>query len=314
MIDRNKRGIRSVGVKARLAIAAAVLVGGGAAGVVVASSHTGTTTAESAGYSKSYNHWFSETNFRHSLSEQTALTSAFSTWGTSWSTSLTTLAKMTQLRTFSQVKHHNTMLAAQRGIVVLATKKFLIVKSFNGSLHLWWLSGGTAVKNVGASATGMVALTGSNTAALTAMMTGNMVPASTFVAGSTAVTKMTTPVAKPTTVTINTGGLVITVTVASTTATVTQPTAMTTMTAMPTTSVLSAFNTTRGLKRGDLVFVAGTRTHGTLKAKIVLFAAPLNAMPTPTATPTISATPTATATPTAKPTSTGAPTFTGTSS
>ena len=43
MIDRNKRGIRSAGVKARLAVAAAVLVGGGAAGVVaLAANHGGT--------------------------------------------------------------------------------------------------------------------------------------------------------------------------------------------------------------------------------------------------------------------------------
>ena len=40
------------------------------------------------------------------------------------------------------------------------------------------------------------------------------------------------------------------------------------------------------MRRGDLVFVAGTSTHGKLKAELVLFAAPLTRMPTPSASPT----------------------------
>jgi len=80
-------------------------------------------------------------------------------------------------------------------------------------------------------------------------------------------------------------------------------------------------NTTiNGIARGDLVFVFGERERHTLKAQLVLFAAPMAVMPTPTAT-TPMATPTATtsttpaATPTmtapsVKPTST-APSFSG---
>jgi hypothetical protein len=77
--------------------------------------------------------------------------------------------------------------------------------------------------------------------------------------------------------------------------------------------------TVNGIATGDLVFVFGERENHTLKAQLVLFAAPVTTMPTatptataPMATPTATtpmATPTATV-PTVKPTST-APTFTG---
>ena len=56
------------------------------------------------------------------------------------------------------------------------------------------------------------------------------------------------------------------------------------------------------MQRGDLVLIAGTRTHGKLKAELVLFAAPLDRMPTPSASPTSTMFPTQTATPTAIPT------------
>ncbi len=280
MTNRNKLGSPRIGVQARLAIAAAVLVGGGAASAVVATSHSDVTAAQSAGYTTHH-------HYHRTLGEQTALAEAFASWSSSPSQSFATLSEMAPMRAFHQVSHHGTEFAAQRGLVVLATKKFLVVKSFNGSLHLWWLSGNTRVKDVGASATGMVAMTGSYPAAATAMTTGNMIPSETVVAGSAAaVTQMTTPVAKPTTITIDTGGQVITITIASTTATVVQPTSMTAMTSMPASSVLPAFHAAMGLERGDLVFVAGTRTHGLLKAKLVLFAAPLATMPSPTATAT----------------------------
>ena len=81
--------------------------------------------------------------------------------------------------------------------------------------------------------------------------------------------------------------------------------------------------TVKGIAKGDLVFVFGERENHTLKAQLVLFAAPTGTMPTatptattPMATPTATTpmgTPTATTTTTApavKPTST-APTFTG---
>jgi hypothetical protein len=283
MIDRNKRGIQSVGVKARLAVAAAVLVGGGAAGVVAFGANHGggaaATTAASAGFTRS---------FHHTISEQTALTEALSVSGMSLSMSMATLADMTPMRTFSQMQHRHTMLAVQRGIVLLATKRFLVVRSANGGIHLWWLSGATRVKDVGSSATGMAAMTGSYPATNAAMSTGDMVPSENVVAGSTSmVSQLTTPVAMPTTITINTGGQVITITVASSTATVTQPVTMTNRTGQTTWTRQSAWWATRGVQRGDLVLVAGTRTHGQLKAALALFAAPLTNMPTPNGTPTV---------------------------
>jgi hypothetical protein len=302
MINRNRRGIRSVGVKARLAIAATVLVGGGAAGVVVvAGNHSDTaaaTTAESAGYTRS---------FHHTISEQLALTEALLGWSTSPSRSLTELADMTPMRTFSQMEYHHSTFAVQRGIVLLATKKFLVVKSANGAIHLWWLSGATRVKDVDSSASGMAAMTGSYPATNTAMVTGNMIPTENVVAGSTnVVTQLTTPVAKPTTITINTGGEIITITVASSTAAVTTPVTTTPVTTTtPTTETAwtrqSAWWATDGVQRGDLVLVAGTRTHGKLRAQLVLFAPPLNKMPRPSVSPTPTISPTWSATPTAVP-------------
>ena len=312
MIDRNKRGIRGAGTTARLAVAAAVLVGGGAAGVVaLAANHGGTaiaTTAESAGYTRS---------FHHTISEQLALTEALSGSSTS-SWSMTALADMAPMRSFSQMEYHHSTLAVQRGIVLLATKKFLVVKSANGAIHLWWLSGATRVKDVVSSATGMAAMTGSYPATNTAMSTGNMTPASTVVAGSIGVvSQLTTPVAKPTTITINTGGTVITITVASSTAAVTQP--VTTPQSVTTTRTWqSAWWTMDGVQRGDLVLVAGTRTHGKLKAELVLFAAPRASMPTPSVSPTSTISPSWNATPTTAPspnaTISGQPVSIGTSS
>jgi hypothetical protein len=277
MIDRDKSGIRSVGVRARLAIAAAVIVGGGAAGVVaVNASHDGPTTAQSAGFTTSHT---------HGLSQLTALTEAMNGWSSSPSTSLTALSKMAPMRTFSQFSQHKTTFAVQRGVVVLATKKFIVVKSANHALHLWWLSGATHFKNVGATMTGMAAMIGSDPAATAAMTTGTMVPAATVMAGSTgAVSQLTTTTAKPTTITIDTGGQTITITVASSTATVTQPMTMTS-TSM-TQGTQPVFRSTMGVHRGDLILIAGTREHGELMAKIVLFAAPGSFSPAPTATPT----------------------------
>jgi hypothetical protein len=216
---------------------------------------------------------------------------------------------MTPMRTFSQMEYRHTMLAVQRGIVVLATKKFLVVRSANGAIHLWWLSGATRVKDVVSSASGMAAMTGSYTATNTAMLTGDMVPTENVVAGSTSVvSQLTTPVAMPTTMTINTGGEVITITVASSTASVTQPmTQPMTTTTQTTRTRQSAWWTTDGVQRGDLVLVAGTRTQGKLKAELVLFAAPLTGMPTPSASPTSTTSPTSTASPTSSATATVTP-------
>ena len=351
MIGRNRRGNRQANMKARIGIATAVLVGGSAVGVaaVAAASHNGpatTTTAQSEGFAF---------NFHHRISEQVALASALNTWGSSHQKSFTTLAQMQSMRTFTQVWHHRTQFAAQRGIVVLATRKFLLVKSANGALHLWWLNRATKFANVSNTAMGMTAMTGSTTVAQAAMLANNMKPAAVTMAGSTAVVnQMAAPVAKPTTVTVSTGNVTITITITSTTATVTQPvttptvvatptatptvaatpTATATLSATPTptapqtatakptllpvptptmTATQSTFTATRGIQRGDLVFVAGVRVHGFLIAKLVLFAAPTTVTPTPTPTVTSTVTGTPTAIPGGvQPTSTSS--FTGTKS
>jgi len=214
MNSRNRRRNRQASMKARLGIAAAVLAGGGAAGVAVAASHSGSATvnADSAGY---------VLNFHHTVSEQQALTSALNMWNSNQSRSLNTLAQMAPMRTFSQFMWHRTQFAAQRGVVVAATKQFIIVKSANGKLELWWLNHWTRQKNVTASPTGMVAMTGNNVAAHTAATTGNTAPMAATMAGSAAVvSQMAAPVTKPITITVNTGTETITITITQTTATV----------------------------------------------------------------------------------------------
>ncbi|HET6189057.1 MAG TPA: hypothetical protein VFE59_18945 [Trebonia sp.] len=317
MNSRNRRRNRQASMKARLGIAAAVLAGGGAAGVAVAASHSGSATvhADSAGY---------VLNFHHTVSEQQALTSALNMWNSNQSRSLNTLAQMAPMRTFSQFMWHRTQFAAQRGVVVAATKQFIIVKSANGKLELWWLNHWTKQKNVTASPTGMVAMTGNNVAAHTAATTGNTAPMAATMAGSAGVVnQMAAPVTKPITITINTGTQTITITITQTTASVaptttttttgmatptTTATGMATATATPTTTAtgmatatatpmatMTTMPTTTAAKtvaRGDLVFVVGVRSHGKLTAELILFSVPKTAV---TTTPTNTATVTTTA-------------------
>jgi hypothetical protein len=290
-------------MKARLGIATAVLVGGGAIGVtaVAAGNHGTTTNAQSSAYGYTL-------NFHHTVSEGAALSAALSQWSGSHQKALTTLAQMQSMRTFSQTTwHHHTTFAAQRGVVLLATKKFLLVKSANGALHLWWLRG-TAFANVSSSATGLTALTGSNTAAFAAMANNTMTPATNVMAGSTTVVnQMVAPVAKPTTVTVQTGTTTVTVTISQTTATVAQATPTTTGMATTTTRQ-PVFTHMNNVARGDLALVTGLRTNGQLVAKLVLFAAPTTTT-TPTSTSTVGTTPTAVPTVTSAP-----PTMSGTHS
>jgi hypothetical protein len=327
MNSRNRRRNRQASMKARLGIAAAVLAGGGAAGVAVAASHSGSApvNADSAGY---------VLNFHHTVGEQQALTSALNMWNSNQSRSLNTLAQMAPMRTFSQFTWHRTQFAAQRGVVVAATKQFIIVKSANGKLELWWLNHWTKQRNVTASPTGMVAMTGNNVAAHTAATTGNTAPMAATMAGSAAVVnQMNAPVTKPITITINTGTQTITITITQTTATVaptapatgmaittapatgmattTAPaTGMATTTApatgmatttAPATGMATTMPTTTVAKtvaRGDLVFVVGVRSHGKLTAELILFSVPKTAVTsanTATVTTTAPATGTATA-------------------
>ena len=294
MNSRNRRRNRQASMKARLGIAAAVLAGGGAAGVAVAASHSGpaTTTVDNAGY---------VLNFHHTVSEQQALTSALNMWNSNQSRSLNTLAQMAPMRTFSQFMWHRTQFAAQRGVVVAATKQFIIVKSANGKLELWWLNHWTKQKNVTANPTGMVAMTGNNVAAHTAATTGNTAPMAATMAGSAAVVnQMAAPVIKPITITVNTGTETITITITQTTATVAPtptttttgmaaPTGMATATVAPTTTATgmgtaTATPTTTATGMGTATTAPTGMAIGTATAAPM---ATMTTMPTTTAAKTV---------------------------
>jgi hypothetical protein len=274
MMGRDRRFGRSrqAALKTRVGIATAVLVGGGAIGVaaVAATGHSAPTAAKSSAYSARYE------------SEGTALSLALSDWSWSRQASYSQLSLLTQARQFSQTEQQGKTLAVQRGIVVLATKHFLILRSSNGSLHLWLLAGNTKFQNVSSTTAGTTAMTASTTATQAAMTTGNMIPATTAMAGSSATAaSLLTPAATPQTVTVAVAytNLKVTVTVTATTATVSQTATMPATTAPildPTTFTQSAFQSATGLARGDLALVAGVRSHGTLHAQLVLFA-PLSA-------------------------------------
>jgi hypothetical protein len=265
MMARDRRYGKS-SVKARVGIATAVLVGGAvAAGAVLASNHGVASTATSAAYSSGYS------------SEGTLLNSAMNSWGWSRQTSYTDLAHATQGQQFSQTWNRGRMVVAQRGIVVLVTHKFLILRSANGSLHLWLLSGNTKFQNVSSTMAGAQALT-ANTGVTQQMMTaGNMIPITDLLAGSptTAASMLTpTPAAQTVTVQVANTNLTVTVTVTRNTATVNQ-TATTPLTGLPTwaptTFTQNAWMPVNQLARGDLALVVGTRSHWTLKAQLILF-------------------------------------------
>ena len=252
-------------VKTRVGIATAVLVGGAVAAAAVLSSHGAATTATSAAYAS------------HFGNEGTVINSAMNSWTGSRQASYTDLAQLTQARQFSQTTHQGKTLAVQRGIVVLVTKKFLILQSANGSLHLWLLSGNTHVQNVSNTTAGTQALTASTSATHQAMTSGNMLPATTLLAGSpTTAAALLTPAPAAQTVTVQVAGtnLTVTVTVTRSTATVNQ-TATTPLTSMPTWSPITftqnAWMPMSGVARGDLALVAGTRSHWTLHAQLILF-------------------------------------------
>jgi hypothetical protein len=290
MRARDRRYGKST-VKTRVGIATAILVGGAvAAGAALAANHGAAATATSAAYSS------------HAGNEGTVLSSAMNNWSWSRQSSYTQLAQLTQARQFSQANHKGKTVAIQRGIVVLATKKFLILQSSNGSLHLWLLSGNTKFQNVSNTMAGTQALTASTSAAQQAMRSGNMIPATSLLAGSptTAAALLTpTPAAQTVTVQVANTNLTVTVTVTRTMATVSQ-TATMPQAAMPTwnpvTFTQNAWQATHALARGDLALVVGTRSHWTLHAQLVLFTplstanvggmAPTGTGATPVVTPT----------------------------
>jgi ribosomal protein S11 len=210
-------------------------------------------------------------------SQGTMLSTALADWNSSRQGSYAQLAQMTSARGFSQTSHRGKTLDIQRGIVVLATNQFVILQSANGSLHLWLVSGGTKFQNVSGTTAGTAALTASTSATQQAMQSGNMIPATTLLAGSpTTAAAILTPAAEPQTVTVQVAGtdLTVTVTVTRSTAAVTQ-TATTPANASPvpmtSTFAMNAWQPANSLARGDLAVIAGTRSHQTLHAQLVLF-------------------------------------------
>ncbi|HEX6526943.1 MAG TPA: hypothetical protein VF070_44045 [Streptosporangiaceae bacterium] len=276
MMGRDRRNGRA-NLKTRVGIAAAVLVGGSAIGVaaVAASSH-GSSSAASAGYSTRSSWGFTNPG--------TQLVNAMNNWR-----SFNPYSSYGMLSGFSnqwmQTTHHGKVFAVQRGIVVLATRKFIILQSAqNGHLSLWLTSGNTNILNVSNTAMGTGALIGNTSATTQAMVSNNMVPATNILAGSTQVAQqMVAPTPATQTVKVVVAGtnLTVTVSITQTTATV-QQTALTSWGTRPAWHPMTwtqnpwttAANWT-GLMRGDLALIAGFRAHGLLHAQIVLFT-PLN--------------------------------------
>jgi hypothetical protein len=287
------RNSRQAALKTRIGIAAAVLAGGGsmAAVALAAANHGSVTAAKPAAYAA------------HFGNEGTTLNSVLNEWGQSPQAAYSALASLTQARQFNQAAHAGQTLDVQRGIVVLATKKFIILQSAHGSLHLWLLSAGTQFRNVSDTTAGTAALTASPAATQQAMSSGNMIPATTLLAGSPTVAAALltpTPTAQTVSVQVANTDLTVTVTVTRSMATIDQ-TATTPLNAMPAhspvTFIQNAWQATHSLARGDLALVAGSRSHWTLHAELVLFtplstaavggrAATARAVSTPTAAPT----------------------------
>jgi hypothetical protein len=296
MARMHDRKSRQAAVKTRIGIAAAVLAGSGsiAAVAIAAANHGAVTVARPAAYAARFGN------------EGTTLSSVLNEWGQSTRSTqaaYSALAGLTQARQFSQAAHGGQTLDVQRGIVVLATKKFIILQSARGSLHLWLLSAGTHFRNVSDTTAGTAALTASSSATQQAMSSGNMIPATTLLAGSPTVAAALltqAPAAQTVSVHVANTNLTVTVTVTRSMATITQ-TATTPLNAMPASSPVTymqdAWQATHSLARGDLAVVAGFRSRWTLHAKLVLFsplstasvggrAAAPRAASTPATTPT----------------------------
>jgi hypothetical protein len=232
----SKRGMRGMSMRARVAVAAAVLAGGGAAGAVALSAgHDSAVTAQSAGFVQSSG---------QKLSYTSAISSAMRTWDTSPSTSLRTISRMQQINNYWMQSWHHHTLFFQRGKVVAVGRDEFAVRSADGMLEIWHTSGKTAILNVGGTSMGMSAMTGGSV---------NMRVPSWW-----------------------------------------------------------AMNTRiKGLAKGDLVFVFGEREGRTLKAQLVLFAAPTATVTTPTVMPTTTTPATTTIAPAVAPRGT-VPTVSGT--
>jgi hypothetical protein len=273
-MGRDRRNGRA-NMKTRVGIAAAAVIGGGAIAIAaVAASHgSGSPAAQSAGYSA---------RISNNGGEWGQLNSVMNNWSWARTSSMNTLSSLTSQseRTYSTTTMHGKTLVEQRGIVVLATRKFVILQSANGSLHLWLLSGRTAIQNVSSSTMGTSAMTASMSATTAAMQSGNMMPAANLMAGSTlTAAQMLTPTPAAQTVTVNVAGtdLTVTVTITKSTATVSQTATMPANANpwwSPSTTTQSAWMTATPmtkLTRGDLALIVGSRSHNLLHAQIVLF-------------------------------------------
>ena len=286
MMGRNRRypaGIRRSNLKARLGIATAVVVGGGAIGAVAlaAASHPGTTAAQSAGYSRHYSYYGNQAN---------DLAAGLSDYSWSHARAFGYFSHLANTNRETEMWRGHSKLAFERGTVVLATKRFVLIRAANGSFNVWWPSGGTKVTNVAGSMTGTTALTGSTWAA-GAAMNGHMSPATAMLTGNTtAAQRVLAPTARTVTVHVVGTGSTVSVTVTGNVATVAQNNTRWQQPAM-TTAV--------GLQRGDLVFIAGTRADWALHAKVILIEK------TPVMTPTTVPTTTPTVRPSTTPTPTG---------
>jgi hypothetical protein len=281
MMARNRRYARGrqavlrtrAGLVTAVLACGAIAAGAIAIAAVTASGHSAAMAASPAAYSA------------RSSSEGAVLNSALGHWNSSRQASYSDLASLTQVQGYSQTKHQGQTLDIQRGVVVLATTNYLILQSANGSLHLWLLSSATQVQDVAGTTAGTMAMTASSNATQQAITSGNMIPATTLLAGSpTTAAAMLTPAAVPQTESVRVANtdLTVTVTVTRATASVSQ-TATTPATGAPVPDQTSftqyAWQATDSIARGDLAVVVGTRSSGTLHAQVILFT-PLSTMAT----------------------------------
>jgi hypothetical protein len=291
-------GRRGSSLTVRFAIAAAVVTGGGVIGAaaVAPTGHTTVPSAKAAGYDSHYGD--SRHNSPYS-NQANVLATALSDYPRSHAKAFSMFSHLTNTGRETEMWHGKSKLAFERGTVVLATRKFVLIRAANGTFNVWWLSGGTKVTNVARSMTGTAALTGSTRAASQAMA-GQMKPVTSILTGSTTAAQQVLASTAPTiTVNIAGTGITVSVTVTRSVATVQQGTMWWHQ---------SAMTTAAGLQRGDLVFIAGTRASHELHAKVVL----IEKMPAVTATPTTAPTATPSTVPTTTPSTGTGSTGTGT--
>jgi hypothetical protein len=316
MNGRSRRHRRAnVKIAGGLVLVAATVAA--AAVALIAASHGPTLAAQPASFNAGVGH------HSRSVNEWGLMNSAANDSGGLAESSLMQLASVNQ-QTFSQTTKHGRTLDMQRGVAVFASKHFLILRSKNGSLHLWVLSRATKFVNASTttaspsasaspspspspSSTSPSSTSASSTSATTPAADDTNPLVSLFEGDGTAGQSMMTPSAQPESATVQVPGtdLTVTVTITENTANVAQTGTMPatgSSVADPATMTESAWMTAGSktdLTRGDLVMVVGTRSHGLLHADIVLYM-PQNAgdaTPSPTPSPSVSVSVSASPTP-----------------